>query len=207
LEIILKQPSTRLVIISGRTISDLIPLLGLDPLPEIWGCHGWERRFPNGEYTVGPFDEEAIRGLANADEWASLHGLEAQCEIKPGSVALHWRGLDGVTAREMHTLALKGWSLLEEEHGLEIQAFDGGVELRIPGRNKGDAVRTLLSESPPHTAAAYLGDDRTDEDAFVALGSQGLSGLVRPEPRESHAYIWIPPPKELIRFLEVWAGI
>jgi len=206
LEAILQKHSARAVIISGRAISDLIPLLGLDPLPEIWGSHGWERRFPNGEYTVGPFDENALRGIASADHWARLHGLEARCEQKPASVALHWRGLDRETAKEMLVRALSGWRPIEQEHGLEIQAFDGGVEIRIPGRNKGDVVRTLLSEAPAHTAAAYLGDDRTDEDGFDALNAQGLTALVRPEPRESHAHIWIRPPEGLIRFLEVWAG-
>jgi trehalose-phosphatase len=206
LESILENPKSRLVIISGRVISDLIPLLGLDPLPEIWGSHGWERRFPNGEYTVGPFDEEALRGIAEADDWAYVHGLETRCERKPGSVALHWRGLHRETAKEMLIKAITGWRPLEEKYGLQIQAFSGGVEIRIPGRNKGDVVRRLLSESPPDTAAAYLGDDKTDEDAFEALAEKGLSALVRPVTRASRADVWIRPPEELIRFLEVWAG-
>ena len=34
--------------------------------------------------------------------------------------------------------------------------------------DKGDAVRTILSEMKPDTPAAYLGDDATDEHAFQA---------------------------------------
>ena len=39
----LQIPTLQTVIISGRSIDDLIPLLdGIDPLPQIWGSHGWE---------------------------------------------------------------------------------------------------------------------------------------------------------------------
>ena len=51
---------------------------------------------------------------------------------------------------------------------------------------------------------AYLGDDRTDEDAFRALRGRGLSVLVRAEPRETAADAWIRPPEELIEFLRTW---
>lgn len=201
-----RKPSSRVVIITGRAVSDLIPLLGLDPPPEIWGSHGWERRFPDGGYAVGPFPEGALRGLANADEWVRLHGLEERCERKPGSVALHWRGLGEAAAREIEALGLKAWEPLEAEHGLEVHPFDGGIELRVPGRNKGDAVRTLLAETSQDAAAAYLGDDWTDEDAFEALDGRGLSALVRPAPRTSLAQVWIRPPGELIAFLDAWAN-
>lgn len=206
LAFLLEEKPTRLVIVSGRAVSDLIPLLGLDPLPEIWGSHGWERRFRNGAYRVGPFEESALRGLANADEWAEAQGYKAQCEKKPGSVALHWRGLDSETVRQMRETAQRGWGPLAARHGLEIRGFDGGLEIRIPGRDKGDAVLALLSESPPDTAAAYLGDDTTDEDAFEAMEGRGLSVLVRTEPRESCADLWIRPPEGLLAFLDVWGS-
>ncbi len=201
---LMQERTVRLVIISGRAVDDLIPLLGLDPPPEIWGSHGWERRFPNGEYRVGPFEESALQGLANADDWAGLRGLESRCEKKPGSVALHWRGLDPGSIRRMREAAHQGWAPLARKHGLEVKTFDGGIEIRMPGRNKGDAVLALLSESAPDTAAAYLGDDRTDEDAFEAMEQRGLAVLVRTEPRESCADLWIRPPEGLLGFLDVW---
>jgi trehalose 6-phosphate phosphatase len=198
------HPSTRMVIVSGRAVSDLLPLLRFRPLPEIWGAHGWERRRANGDYQVGPFPDACLRGLEKADAWMASLGFEGCCEKKPGSVALHVRAFGPETARETEERTLRGWKTIAEDYGLEIQRFDGGIEMRVPGRSKGDAVRTLLAESGPHTAAAYLGDDATDEDAFVALGSRGLSVLVRPEPRESRADIWIRPPEGLLSFLAPW---
>jgi trehalose-phosphatase len=85
-----------------------------------------------------------------------------------------------------------------------MEMFDGGVELRVPGRDKGTVVNAVLDEIAGTVAAAYLGDDQTDEDAFRALGDRGLKVLVRPEMRASEADLWLEPPDELLNFLDQW---
>ena len=87
---------------------------------------------------------------------------------------------------------------------LQILDFDGGVEIRVRGRDKGSAVRAILEECGSNAAVAYLGDDFTDEDAFHALRGRGLTALVREQPRETFADIQLRPPQELIHFLEDW---
>ena len=62
----------------------------------------------------------------------------------------------------------------------------------------------LLCEIGPDVPVAYLGDDLTDERAFIALGALGLSVLVRPEWRETAASFWISPPEALREFLMRW---
>ena len=79
--------------------------------------------------------------------------------------------------------------------GLHLLPFDGGVELRSTDRTKGTAVAEILSQEPDDAPVAYLGDDLTDEDAFVALGEQGYSLLVRGEVRTSFARFWLRPPE------------
>jgi len=74
----------------------------------------------------------------------------------------------------------------------------------IPGRDKGDAIRAILTETKPDAAVAYLGDDQTDEDAFRALKGRGLTALVRPQSRPTAADIWLQPPQELIEFFDDW---
>jgi trehalose-phosphatase len=190
--------------VSGRWTRDLIPLLGIEKPPEIWGCHGWERLRPGRSPELGPVWEEAVRGLVRADEWARAERLGARCERKPASVALHWRGLAPGAREELRARALPVWTEIARGSSLELRDFDGGVELRSPGRDKGSAVRTVLSEEPPGASVAYLGDDLTDEDAFRALEGRGLRVLVHAEGRPTEADIRIRPPEELLAFLDRW---
>jgi trehalose 6-phosphate phosphatase len=205
LDKLLKINSTRVVLISGRATKDLVPLLSLEHLPEIWGSHGWEHLMPDGTCDILEMDEHAQRGLADALDWIRDGGLLPYCEQKPASVALHWRGLAEETADEIRRKAMEGLSSLRRSQGLALHEFDGGIELRVQGRNKGDAVVTILSEMGDDVVVAYLGDDLTDEDAFRALEGKGLSVLVRPEFRPTAADVWLQPPEELIEFLTSWA--
>lgn len=199
---------TRLVLVSGRPISDLLPLLGLDPPPEVWGAHGNERLRPGGRIEAVELTDAWRRGLDQAAAWARAERLAARLEAKHGCLALHWRGLPADERRELADLTETAWSGLAATSGLGLHHFDGGLELRVPVRDKGDAVRALLAESPPSSRAAYLGDDRTDEDAFRALsdlaGERGLGVLVRAERRPTAARLWLRPPEELLDFLSAW---
>ena len=65
-------------------------------------------------------------------------------------------------------------------------------------------MEVLLGEEPADVAAAYLGDDATDEEAFATLGGRGLTVLVRPEFRATTAQVWLRPPDELFDFLDRW---
>jgi trehalose-phosphatase len=78
------------------------------------------------------------------------------------------------------------------------------LELRIHGINKGEAMRTILAESPLQCVCAYLGDDTTDEEVFAVLGERGLKVLVRAEPRPTLADVCLRPPEELCLFLDRW---
>jgi trehalose-phosphatase len=204
LDRIMESGDTRLVIISGRWTRELVPLLGLKENPEIWGSHGWERLMPDGSYSIAEIDENALKVLADADKITEDMGLEKRCEKKPACLALHWRGLDEDRIFEIRKEVETTWDKLIFNTGLNIYNFDGGIELRLPGRDKGDAVRTVLSESPEKSVSAYLGDDLTDEDAFKAIKGSGLGVLVRNELRETSADLWVTPPEELLEFLQRW---
>jgi len=204
LNAILAQQDTRLVIISGRWTRDLLPLLGLARQPEVWGSHGWERCHADGHCETRCPDERALQALAQADHWTgSAVALGARREPKPASLAIHWRGLDPDTIARIRADILSNWALYARDKGLEAHDFDGGIELRVPGRTKADAVRTIAAESG-HALMAYLGDDLTDEDAFNALGPDDLGVLVRPEYRATAASAWLKPPHELLAFLQRW---
>lgn len=199
-----QEGGSRLVSISGRTVKEVKSLLGIEPAPEIWGSHGHERYSPDGGYRVFEVGPAAGRGLRRAKEFLNGLGFASWCEEKAGSVALHFRGQEPAQVREVRQKTEERWRTLASDCGLQLHEFDGGIELRVPDVNKGDAVSALLAEMTPAPAAAYLGDDLTDEDAFEALRGRGLRVLVRPEFRPTRADWWIRPPDELLDFLSKW---
>ena len=198
------REGTRVVLISGRPATELLFLSGIHPHPEIWGSHGSERLYPDGSYEVEPFPAAHREALEIAQR--SLHAcrLGPRTEAKPGGIAVHWRGLSPEERASVEHRVRALFAPLIQDYGLHMIPFDGGLELRSAGRNKGDAVSAILAECGAEVAAAYLGDDQTDENAFRAIKGRGLAILVRPEPRPTMADVWLRPPDELGRFLRDW---
>lgn len=198
------RTGTRVVLISGRPASEVLHLSGIHPHPEIWGSHGSERLFPDGSYQVDAPSPEHQSALRTIVQSLRGFGLASQTETKPGGIAVHWRGLSAEERSSVEVKVKKLFAAATEDHGLHVLPFDGGLELRARGKNKGDAVCTILAETGSEVAAAYLGDDQTDENAFRAIKGRGIAVLVRPEPRPTMADIWLRPPGELGRFLRDW---
>ena len=201
---IIQVPGIRLVIISGRWIEDLIPLLQIQGQPEIWGSHGLERLKTDGTYEIASMTEGVLNGLVVADDWIERLGFADRYERKPGCLAIHLRGLDSKKIDEIRTQVMPKLALIAEGWGLVLQDFDGGIELCGPGRDKGDAVKAILEEMGPDAVVAYLGDDSTDEAAFQSIKGRGIGILVRKELRPTAADVWLTPPEELLEFLSIW---
>src|SRR5271169_74159 len=137
---------TRVIVITGRSAHEVIPLLRLAPAPEIWGTHGLERLHSDGTYERPEIDSYTGDALLAAYEWAARLNLGDSVEQKPGSVAVHWRDVPDDKAREIRNKVLLGWLAIADRGCLTLAQFDGGVEIRVADRNKGDAVRTILAE-------------------------------------------------------------
>lgn len=207
LQAIIDGGRTRLVIISGRALADLRPMLPLDPMPELWGAHGWERQLPDGTAEQAAPEREVGAALERAAAAVAALGLAKRSERKTASVTVHWRGLPAEDAAAIRQAAAQRWQPLAIPEKLALHTFDGGLELRALGRDKGVAVRTILAEQPGNFAsAACFGDDATDEDAFLALRGHGVSFLVQPKFRPTAADVWIAPPAELVAVLGQWVG-
>ncbi|MGH9500122.1 MAG: trehalose-phosphatase [Terriglobales bacterium] len=204
LERIRASSNTRVVIVTGRRAPDIATLLGLKNI-EVWGCHGLSRLHPDGRYEPPNLDEKTVGIISEANKRLIEEGLFDLLELKPGAIAIHWRGTEEA-ANKVGRRVEKVWLRLDDRKGLELLKFDGGMEIRVAGRNKGDAVRTILAEMADHPAVAYLGDDQTDEDAFAALQGYGLSVLVRRSSRPTVADVWIQPPQGVTAFLSDWAA-
>lgn len=196
--------SGRFAVVSGRETAEVARFLSPAAPVEIWGCHGAQRLLADGGREDPVLPPATARALEEAFVLAARTAPADALERKPVSVAVHWRGLEPAAARDLERRVRRAWEPLAEAAGLAVHAFDGGLELRVPGWDKGRAVR-FFRHTFFDTVLVYLGDDRTDEDAFRALGPAGIGVLVRGERRDSAARYRITPPGELLRLLTVWA--
>lgn len=177
-----RLPHTRVVVISGRALADLDQRLGpLEPDILRVGSHGSE--FAPDD--AGRLDD-AARGLL-ARVVAALEraadGLDGVAvERKDGSAALHYRR----ATRDDAARAL--WRLQRALPALRDGAAPGlpqvkrgkrVVELGVVAADKGAALTRLRAELGA-TAVACLGDDRTDEDMFAALGPDDVAIKIGP---------------------------
>jgi trehalose-phosphatase len=194
----------RFAVVSGRMGAEVSDFLHPARPSEIWGCHGAERLSPGGTPRIQDAASGYGEGLDRAFDLAAEVAPAGALERKPVSLALHWRGMDTAEQQRLARRVGAAWAALARETGLVAHAFDGGLELRPPGWDKGLAVRAMRRENPG-AALVYLGDDLTDEDAFQALGPSDIGVLVRERPRLTLARYRITPPGELLRFLRVWA--
>jgi trehalose 6-phosphate phosphatase len=213
------QGCTRIIVVTGRPAAEILPLLGVEPAPEVWGLHGAERLRPDGRREleqISPVIRSKLDELAEQLRRDSTGGLRGGLiEEKPNAIAMHWRGVPPARARIIEKSTRVLLEPLAQMDGLSLLEFEAGLELRA-GRDKGAAVTAILEEiagpnphRDPHPAA-FLGDDLTDEAAFRAIKNyggparHGLGILVRNQPRPTAADLWLQPPGELRDFLKRW---
>lgn len=202
LDKIMTRADTRLVIITGRGLTDILPLLQVQNLPEIYASHGWERRSASGVITSVNTEThtDAFKAALNI---AQKYVLEHRIEQKSISIGVHWRGETEEKIANILTNVKPEWEKIALQNKLDLYSFDGGIELRMLGKNKGTAVSEILDSEPSDAFAVYLGDDLTDEDAFAAVRDRGYGILIGHEYRRTKAQLWTQPPQGLIDILEI----
>lgn len=196
--------NTHIVIISGRALGQLEKLIDGCPGLELWGSHGLESKSEDGITHTHPIDFHSKYGIDLGVKICREYAKPDRIEIKPFAVALHLRGMEPLEAEQLKNLVEAQWREKIQGFDLEIHHFNGGIELRPRSRNKGDVVHALISRFTTPCRAAYLGDDATDEDAFLALGNRGLKVLVSDTTRATLADLQLTPPKEIFAFLDLW---
>lgn len=199
---------TRLAIVSGRPVFEVLTLLG-DMGITIIGSHGFELRRPDGDLIARSPTPSQFSGLEAAIQVATQLGLAERLEKKIASVALHTRGMEMESAMEIERRMFLKWSDLAPFHELECRKFNGGVEIRSRGRNKGDAILMLLEDQPQGAFNVYIGDDDTDEDAFRTLVDHGAGfGIRVGDPDAPTAASGGLPDCEAVKlFLKMWLTV
>ncbi|MGC2625209.1 MAG: trehalose-phosphatase [Candidatus Udaeobacter sp.] len=188
-------------ILTGRDLEDVRGRVLVDGIVYA-GSHGFDiaaagglRRELGAEYL--PVLDKAEMELREAlDE---IPG--AQLERKHFSVAAHYRNVNENDAFKV-ALAMDAVGARHRE----LRRIDGKkVYELLPDIdwNKGKAALWLLETllEGRNALPIYIGDDRTDEDAFRALEKRGVAILVSKQPHETAASYYLNNSEEVERFL------
>ena len=200
----LLQSGFPVCVLSGRLLSFLhraYPVAGL----ELAGCHGAE--WPGGPRVERTPACRAARRLERRVRRA-LQGAPSPLlvESKPFGVAVHVRGLLP-TQRWYWQPAARAALAAAAPRSFAIGEGSQVVEARPRRTDKGRAFRRLVRRSSSwRRPLVAVGDDRTDEDLFAALGPCDVGVLVARAPRPSAARWRLRGPRDVLRFLERMAG-
>lgn len=208
-------------IISGRNRDKVYDLVGLTELYYA-GSHGMDIMGPvtntnnvNSTDQQGkevklfqpakmflPMIDEVFRTLVE-----NTKGIKgAKVENHKFCASVHYRNVDeknwSTIAQCVHDV-LKGYPRLRLTHGRKV------LEVRpVIDWNKGKAVEFLLESlglnGRDDVLSIYIGDDKTDEDAFKVLKkrNRGYGILVSPVPKETSAFYSLREPAEVMEFLK-----
>jgi trehalose 6-phosphate phosphatase len=198
-----RRADTRVAIVSGRGLEDVRRRVGLDEL-HYAGNHGLEIDGPS----VRQVHEEATRArpaLAAcaqrlSDEFASTYGVLV--EDKGLTLSLHYRMVED--ARTGAAIVGRVRALCGDVDGLRITEGKKVVEIRPDvDWDKGRATNFLLEQLlPAGGIVVFIGDDRTDEDAFRAIDGRGEGVIVAdPPPADTAAASFVRSPAEVAELL------
>ena len=155
--------------VSGRQASVARQIVSIGSIAYI-GNHGVELLRPGG--TDVELDREVaawegrIRRFADDAYDDELRRLRVRAEDKRAIAAFHWRGAPDEDAAER---AVRHVAERAEGAGLRTHWGRKVLEVRPPvDIDKGRGIRRLLRDADLK-AAVYVGDDRTDIDAFEGL--------------------------------------
>ena len=189
------HPHLTLVVISGRERRDLMRHIRVGGIQYL-GLHGLERggRVPPADPAYAVL-RRTRRSLA-----ARMARLpDIWIEDKRFSFAVQYRGAADATRQEARCMLRETLKPLEAVLHVQPSKKVWEVLLRqAPG--KGAAVTEIMKKLPAGTLPIYVGDDTTDESAFVAL-SKGVTVRVGAL-LHSKARYKLRSPAEVKEFLE-----
>jgi trehalose 6-phosphate synthase/phosphatase len=206
---IARADRTLVAVISGRALGDIRARVGLYGLVYA-GNHGLEMSGPGWSW--------AHKGAAGAREAlaAALAALRTRLRRVPGvlvedkgySASVHYRRTPAPRVEEVRVAVLEEVARAAGER-LTVRRGKQVLEIRpAVDWDKGAAARWLLERTygeawPQRAAVVYVGDDRTDEDAFVALGDDAVTVRVGAGSAPTAARYAVRSVEEVHRFLEL----
>jgi trehalose 6-phosphate phosphatase len=171
------SPRARVGILSGRALDDLQRRVGL---PELiyGGCHGLEVDGPGVAFRHPAAERHRTRLAELADDLglrlAELPGVRV--ESKGLAIALHYRNAPPGTQAQLARVVAQS---LRRSPDLTLLRGKKVIEI-LPAVDwdKGECARWIRERvfgAAAEVATLYLGDDETDERAFVALAGSSIT--------------------------------
>lgn len=203
LERLAQAPRTAVALVTGRPIAGLRRFVDIAGLYYI-GIHGVEVQRPGEPVRELPGATE-IRPLIPAMRKEIEKSIGERegilLEDKGAAIACHYRLASRPDARAARE-AVIGVVESYQSRGVPLTFIDGHevTEIRPAGANKGEAVAALLTAYGP-ALALYIGDDRTDEEAFQRLPSDAITVRVGETQQETLAQYVVAGPAEVRKFL------
>ena len=164
--------------VSGRRASEARAMVSIGSISYL-GSHGVELlRAGWTQPVLDPAVEDYARRIHEFGREADTPDLRrrrVRLEDKGAIVAFHWRG---AADEEAARAAIDAIAARAQEAGLRTHWGRKVLEVRPPVRiDKGAGITSFLEDTDVEVAL-YVGDDRTDLDAFRALGDLAERGEI-----------------------------
>lgn len=202
-------PGVQIAVVSGRSLSDLQNVMGSIPEIIYVGNHGLEVKGEDFSWSHPTVDQASkIMGRIWDELGESLRPVKGMLlENKTLGISLHYRLVAEGKVADLHRdfqEIIAPWvqlGVVSVHEGKKVW------EIRSKARlwNKGRVVQWLLRRYKRQGGflPVFIGDDRTDEDAFKTLQSSGIAVKVTENPRAlSTAKYYIHSPDEVFDLLE-----
>ena len=189
-------------VLSGRELDDVRNRVAIEAIAYA-GSHGFDIAGPHGLHRQEAIEFLPALDVAEKELREKLAGIaDALVERKRFSIATHYRKLNENDFPKLE----RAVSEVVAQHR-ELRRMEGKKVYELlpcTDWDKGKALLWLLENlglEHGKVHPIYIGDDRTDEDAFRALGQRGVGILVSEEPRPTAASYSLKDPAEVERFL------
>ena len=192
-----------LAIVTGRPVAQIDAFLAPAHL-DAAGLHGVERRVDGVLAGGRPEDHPALRSEVERLHAAAADLQGVLIEDKGASVAVHWRLASAGDAARAEALVKAAAAALGADYRLQLGKAVGEI---VPARaTKAVAIRAFMGQ-PPYMGrkAVFLGDDKTDEIAFVSVTEDG-GVAIRIGDGETAAARRLPDPAAVRALIAAWAS-
>ena len=203
-----KEQKYHLSLVSGRSLSELKKMINLSRV-NYAGSHGLEIEMSFAEGVIYPGQNKKLDVLSRKNYQKTkekyLNLEKIRVEDKGFGLALHFN------SKKRQSEEKKELQALFEQTAYQVLSGRKVIEIRPEGWDKGKAVNFISEQIKDNldindVLRIYIGDDRTDEDAFRVL-KDGITIYVQNDgDLNTEAEYYLKDPKDTAKLLKMVAG-